>query len=117
MKAVVLFTIKIFLLNFIIYVFSISLVYYLFAQEFDLKFLLLSSAITCFFFTLFHLYKHIREVKKLHDGKLKASDFKVYQVLNLQAPLNKAQILHKLQSNFPAKEWEMITELDTIRLT
>ena len=116
MKAAVLFTIKIFLLNFIIYVFSISLVNYFWAPDFDLKFLLISSAIICFLFTLYHLYKHIREVKKLHHRNLEASDFRVHQVLNLQIPLNRAQVLHKLQTNFPAKAWEVATEHDTIRL-
>lgn len=70
----------------------------------------------CFFFTIYHVYKHIREIKKLHPGSLNASDFQVHQVLNLQTPLTKAQILTKLQTNFPAKEWEMASEPDTIRL-
>ena len=115
MKVTLLFSIKVFLLQFIIYVSSISLVNF-WARAYDWDNLLVSSAILCVFFTAYHVYKHLREVKKLHPESLQASDFKVHQVLSLQIPLNKAQVLHKLQTNFPAKEWEVATEYDTIRL-
>jgi hypothetical protein len=40
----------------------------------------------------------------------------VHQVLNLQTPLTKAQILAKLQTHIPAKEWKITNEPDSIWL-
>ena len=62
--------------------------------------------------TIFHVYKQIREVKKLHGGSLSAEDFWMCQTLNLQLPLTKDQIVARLKNTFPSKNWEIAEEAD-----
>jgi hypothetical protein len=115
MKAAILFAVKVYLLNAIIYFLAMSLITYLGADEYNLKFVLLFSVFPCFS-TFYHVYKHIQEVKKLHSNGLKNEDFKVHQVLTLHLPLNKEQVLAKLQTNFPSKEWETENDANMINL-
>ncbi len=114
MKAAILFSTRTFLLNFIIWLFSINLVNFLFNPTFSQDYLLSAPAFLGFFYTVYHVYKHIREVKKLHGGGLASADFKVHQVLYLRSPLKKEQILAKLQTNFPAHECVIASGADTI---
>lgn len=116
MKAAVLFAIKVFLFYLLVDLLSFSLVYYIFGTEFSLRFILLVSAVSAFPLTCYHVFQHIRAVKKLHVGDLKKEYFKVHQTLTIQLPLTSEQVLAKLQTNLPGKEWEIAQGSNAIKL-
>ncbi|MFC5269177.1 hypothetical protein [Adhaeribacter terreus] len=116
MKAAILYFSKLFLILTVAYGGFQFLTLYFFGGNQQLHYPLLSGLglglILAFVFT----FSQIAAVKKLHPGKLTSEALSMHQVTHMQVPLTKAQILEKLQSNYPTKDWELTEESDLIKL-
>ncbi|HSI90104.1 MAG TPA: hypothetical protein VK927_03260 [Adhaeribacter sp.] len=116
MKPTLLFFLKIFVYAAVTYGGTQFLVYYFFDDNQNLLRPLISGLGFGLIIGLAFTYKQVREVKKLKGKDFTSEDLSLHQAAHFQTPLTKAQILEKLQTNYPAKDWKMTEEADLISL-
>ena len=112
------FFLKIFILMGLAYGGTHALVFYFFGneEEWFLRSLVLGAGFGLVM-GLFHTYKQMREVKKLRGDQLSKKDLSFHQVAHFKSALTKAQILEKLQSSYPSKDWNLKEEAGGKHLT
>src|SRR5688572_31030585 len=116
MKAVILYYLRSFLFMTVAYGGSQFLVYLFIDKSPNFMPPLISGLGFGILMATFFTISQVAQVKKLRKGKLTTEALSVHQEAQLQTPLSKAQIIARLQNNYPTKDWEMTEDSDLIKL-